>query len=208
MSVQVDDILKIITTSEMTGAVSKNVYHVKVTQELYAGNVTETMVAKMFHEQIAKRFIDLAVTYMSLLSTKVINLTQPNQPFGEYAYTIAGSQAGDNAPTFVAFSYRQTVSTNLTRGGYKRFMGVSETFMAGNNFTGAFVTSATTAGGYIGGGVQILFYPDDTGDEAIAYRNIILKSSHSNPPISTDYQNVEGVQFINSPTTQNTRKRL
>lgn len=208
MTMNVGDIIRIKTTTEVLGVPTLNVYHVKIEEFFDTGFTNEAFLAVQFHKQVAAQFVGLCTIGAILKSTYVENLSDVGRPFATYSENIAGTQTGETLPTFVAFAYRQNVSNRVTRNGYKRYAGGSEAFCQSNDWSSTFVSSATALSIYLGGSAVVIEDSIETGSPALSYSNIILKSVHSDPPAITDWQRVTSASFINSPTSQTTRKRL
>lgn len=209
MALSVGDMLRIKTTMEFGGKNCLNIFHVKLSGVGGVSYQTELAFAIGWSVNIMNEIMNILTSNTTLKEVYVENLTEAGRPFAIHPTNVVGSQAADAYASYGAVAVRQSVTTRKTRNGYKRFVGVPESNVLNGVFASSYVTlGQTMSTNVLGGGLKVLYYETADTNEVATYSNVILKSVHSEPPVDADWQYVSAANFIDRPTTQNTRKIL
>jgi len=134
----------------------------------------------------------------SLVSAKCINWGTIN-PDDNQAIGATGTTAGFGAPPFVAARVDLFPSSKETRRGYKRFAGVSVSFIEDDLLVGFQATDLTNLGNILDDSL-----PDGTGGDFVPV--IVNRASIEDGLYPATYSDVSGVFARARLTSQNTRK--
>lgn len=206
MAISTGDVLRVKTYTDFLGVTALNIYHILV----ITADATNGLEPEQWAQGWAESFEDVIKvmrTSNAIVNRVVVeNLSDPLFSFGEYPCEIAGSQAADAYASFGALAYRQNVGTRVTRNGYKRFVGVPENNVSNGVYSPTFLDLCSDLELFFGGGIQSLVtpFPLPIG----TFYHVVLKSTAVPPnlTINVDYQRVTSANFIDRPTTQNSRK--
>lgn len=127
--------------------------------------------------------------------------------FGIYADPSpnTGTLTGETLPSFVAVSVQQVRSSRATRHGWKRFTGITELSVVGNELTSAYLTNWQTAVANLFVENQELISAEFPETRSITIQPIIWGGNDPDFPLGR-YSTIENSVVKANVTTQNTRK--
>ena len=151
--------------------------------------------AQAFDDDMMFTIAAITNTSLSFNEIRVANLTGLLADAVLVPSESEGNIVGSLAPSFVAASYRYVRTSKETRNGAKRFCGMVEENLNGNDFTSAYFTTLQSA--------ETTFASTLTGATGV-YEPIILRK----PDIGGVwlYNEVATVIALNRVTTQTSRK--
>lgn len=138
-----NDKFRLTARATYLGQQIQNVYHFIQT----AGTGGAQPLAQEFR---LSWLIDIALVQnvgVSNFNALVVNLDD-DEDFADFTYSSAelGKVTGEGLPSYVCWTYRVTRTSRLFRNGFKRFVGVSESSIVGNNAAAAFEAALATLG--------------------------------------------------------------
>lgn len=165
---------------------------------------TASAVANSFELQKVDAIISIQNSGLEHTAIEVIELTAVDN-FIEVGLTgVIGELTGTSMAAFFASSFRYLRTTRETRGGWKRFAGLTEEVIDGNDFVATFETAAAAVATELAANMPV---------GILNLRPIILSPRYTALPVVNPlpvdewvYNDVAGVQFVDRVTTQNTRK--
>ncbi len=170
----------------------KNVFHYR---HSLGSDDEQNNCADAFNEDVLPALKDLQNTLIAYTEVRVANLTGDLADASHLPSFANGVVAGDVMPSFTAFSYKYVRTSKDTRNGAKRFGGVIEENVTGNNWLPAFFTDMQLHESTLSGQIDVLGH---------IFVPIILRK----PDVAGlfTYNDVANVLAQNRVTTQNSRK--
>lgn len=196
MAASLGDFLRITVTGDMFDQTILNVFYYRV--------VSLTGFTNDGYEALADDFQSKVISPVRLATSSdyvfrdmlVQNVTNEIDIYTE-TLNLAGQQLLSALPSFVCYTFRLQRESVFTRNGYKRFAGVPESFVTGNEYVGTQTLIDNIAAG---------LYADLTSGLALLAEPVIMKRPLPTPvPSSHPYSSIGGADF-RGIGTQNTRK--
>ena len=202
MTTKTGDIIRVILKGGYGGQAMRNVFHMRIT----TNNADENLLPAFgisFAKYIITPMRPMFASSMVYTEVEAINLSETFRPFYRHIINIAGTATGEPAPTFLAFQFKQNVGTRKTRAGFKRFSGCTESAFSGNLWLAGFLALGNGMAGAFSNPMTIENPSNTVVGNA---EHIVLKNISDSVPTADDWQRVLSSDFIDRPTTQNTRK--
>jgi len=196
MPVVTSGLYSIVFEQSIQGNVLLNVFWY---WEIGGANGEATRLATLFEDEVIPvmaptQHVNLdydLLTTKPIFGTGLEDIRVPTQSGG----TLAGSSMNDA----YAYSLRLLRSSNETRSGWKRFSGLIEESTAQRTFSASFITLMDAFGAVIDDRLAVLTFQFDP---------VIVRKPFSTKEQSADWvvNVIQGVQSLDRPTTQNSRK--
>lgn len=133
MSLSVGDILQVSDYQVWYSQLVLNVYFYQM--GTFESGVTYQVIADQWETQVRTPVRAIQMPGLTHTATVIKNLTNGVDIWEETDVATGSRSAGDNTPGFVALGFRLVRSSAITRHGSKRFAGIGEADMNGNNYT-------------------------------------------------------------------------
>lgn len=201
MSLNVGDIIEVKAIGTVFGEQFLNVFHYRA--ESFEANVDYSDIADVFSGFWTTVIAPLQTNDTVLLQTEVLNLTNglDIEITGE---NIPGTVSAEEAPGFLAYGFQFIRSSRVTRHGWKRFCGVPEAAVIGNNLAAAWIPTVNAAAAVMENGLV----RTGTVDEDMELVPVIVGRTLIGGSYEIDLSkinDVSSVAFVRI-TTQNSRK--
>lgn len=196
----INNIIRLTASGSYLGTIFRNVYHFRVVSIVGAPTLYDFVDAWRASNLVQIRSLQNTNVQYSELKAEVIN--HPDKEFVVQSVSHAGTRTGSGSPSFMAISIRLAVGSRITRGGYKRLVGVNEEDVSGQFFTPAFITAFNSVAPYF---VDDLNYSFRLGTDSLIANQIILGKILDENTMMWRHQKIIAAQ-IQGVTTQNTRK--
>ena len=160
------------------------------------GNETLAQVASGFDDNIIDA---MAAAQNEDVLYKTIRVSHVNGTLADVNITpsqVNGDIVNTPMAPFLAASIRLNRTTKETRNGWKRIVGLTEENTGATSFSGAFTTLLTALG-------TAILDPISAGTGTDNLVPVIVRETS---PGNWIYNDIQSIQVINKPTTQNTRK--
>lgn len=193
------DLWQILDKQTYLGQQVLNRYYYRVTSITGLANSAYAEVADWFVSHIVD-VID--IEQHGLLNHYEIEIRNLSNGIDIFSLPIdedgeASSDASTALPSYVSLGFKLVRESLVTRNGYKRFAGLVESKVSGNNYT--FNTGAQAA-------IEAALAEDVIIGAVTLLEPVIVKTPLGNPPVATyQYSSVGAAQFV-ALGTQNTRK--
>lgn len=196
----VGDVFRITLCAEMFSQDVCNVFFYTVA--FWTGNVTLEEVLDEFIATVVEPV--RAVQSNSVVYTEV-SIADAMDPavYFEMPYTSVGAESGAaGMPSYVAYGFKLVRTDRTTRNGYKRFAGVTENQVTGNNI----VTPGAAAFTDIEDGLAADLAVTGGGGGTATLAPAIVRMSPLDPYQVSEVNLVSAAEMAVYVTTQNSRK--
>lgn len=161
------------------------------------GSSTAAALGSVFDASVLNALRDMQATSCNYNTIEVINLDEPTD-FATVIPTITnGTDVGDGLPAFVCTAFLIARQSRLVRNGWKRFTGVTEPMVDGQNLASAYQTKANALAG------QLTTYLGTVEGDAW-YPQIVRRTIVNGVTQYTFFE--AGTVSFSKISTQNTRK--
>lgn len=185
-------IYEVVLEQTYGAEIVKNVFHYLHT----LGNDDEQQeCADAFDEDALASIASIANDLIKYTEIRVANLTGLLADVSIVPSIAEGDVSGAVMPSFVSCPFRYIRSSKETRNGAKRFGGITEENITGNNFLPAFFTAMQAIENVLAGQIDVV---------GAIFEPIILRK----PDVAGvfTYNEVANVIAVDRVTTQNSRK--
>lgn len=134
MALGISDILQIVDKQALDNNQLLNVYYYRVTAKGATADLAS--VATCFLSDMQAPVLDLQDSNLVHIGLEIRNLSNGLDIY-EATTTATGGTAGTHAPNFVAAGFRLIRASLSTRHGAKRYGGITEEFLNGNDLAAA-----------------------------------------------------------------------
>lgn len=164
-------------------------------------NTTEDDVGDLFVSAFIPTLRPLLATNVTINRLRIDNVTT-GLTFDDRPLNLAGTNTGvGSLPPQWCGQFKLYVPTKLTRNGYKRYSGITESDVAGNAYTGVWAGAAATAH------ATALISPlvGTVTDHGFTASHVVVGRNSLGQPDLTRISNITAASTI-PPTTQASRK--
>lgn len=195
------DLLQVTSKQRLFGQSCLNVFHYRVTSITGLDDTAYSQMWTWFLGSIGLAMRNIQSSVIAFESVEIRNLSN-GVDFYEQPFTATGNVAATEAttlPSAVSIGFKLVRESLVTRNGYKRFAGVPEAWVTGNNYTPPSPTTTTAmetalAADWIGGLITL-------AEPVIVRRPLV-------PPVGTSYvySSIGSAACKGTMGSQNTRK--
>lgn len=194
------DVFRITSCAELFDQQVCNVFYYLVAA--WTGNVSLEDVIDEFIATVLDAVNDIQSSSLVYSNVALADAMTPSVAF-EKPYTAAGAYAtSPSLPSYAAFGFKLVRSTPVTRNGSKRFAGVCEDQVTGNDITSLPAGSQATIEAALAANLEVT----GTVDGSATLIPVIVRFSPLDPYQVVEANPITEAQMKVAVTTQNSRK--
>lgn len=199
MAAALGDLLQLIDNQVYLGQQILNVYYYRVVSITGLADGYLSAINGYWEEQVLESILQIQASQLEHVSREWKNLSNGIDLFVDGTVIPGESVHSDSAllPSFISAGFILRRESLATRNGYKRFAGLSDTDVDGNEWTGT-ATQITD--------IEEALAADLTGGLVSIVEPVIVKRP-IDPPVSSYVYSSVGSASFRGIGTQNTRKQ-
>jgi hypothetical protein len=197
-------LIQIKMISTYLGQAVLNVFYFLATTDDISSPLSPSSILSGFDDNYASEILPRVTNAFRLETLELTLLDSPDFPRLTLPYGANGGGLFQSMPSYVCLSVQMTTGSRAVRAGSKRFAGIPEDQVAGNDMAPAYVGSWQ---GLVNGWVDGFRAGSDEIEDIGTILPIVVSSKNWVNGVPTVYRRVQENVVKSYVTTQNSRKR-